>query len=660
MASSYEKKLTPEQVRASYRERFFVADLLPPILVDRLNAQGLIHSEKAKVAIKVDIPLWDERPPFAGPVNVLTLEWLPSSSSEWQRVAPSEDIPDDSTLPGSDFPLKRSIPLDIFSTYEGLFKFRYTVSNWNSGGERISPTINVIIDRTGPKWVDPESAMISVAEPVITDAVLTRDGGVKCVIPEFLEENDKDETMVAVAWLDRMPAEGEDINKFIVLYRALPTNREVLVPADKVTIYGSKTHYAIALLIDKAGNRGELSLPATVQVALGTLPSGLKDCTVPLADDGLIDRPDAAFPTKVHIESYTGYDSNDGIVVKWGKTTLARTSVGAHLPFPLKITVPWLLMVQEYDFASTTHVQPVDVDYQVLRGDYPFAPPNGITVDTDLSIPKPGHPDPDPIDPTLNLIEFLSSKGSDSKLTEGDIGEDATASVELFDRPNVGDTLTLYYKGDVVDSPDNPYVVDGSETPKQVIHFVIPWEVIELTPVMDDLPLYYTLTHADFGNPLESNRTIIDVLVEVVDLPEPEFPGTLINCNHLREKTAGSGEWGIFIHIPTSTHLKEGAEVTPKWQTYELDGTTLLPGTDHSEDLTVSLEQEQNGIDWFVPYTKCLKPTYRPPVSAGMGKMEYSITVRGNPVPSGTIELYVAVFETDGGSGNDHCVIPRP
>jgi hypothetical protein len=660
MASSYEKRLTPEQVRASYREQFFVADLSVPILVDRLDAQGLVHSDKLNAPLKIDIPLWDDRPPFSGPVNVLTMEWLPSSSTEYLPVVAPEDIAGPPAVPDTDFPLKRSIPLAIFSGYEGLFKFRYRVSNWNGGGERVSPAINVIIDRTGPKWVDPEHAMISIAEPVITDAVLARDGGVKCVIPDFTEDNSRADVMVAVAWLDRMPAEGEDIDKFIVLFRALPSNREVLVPATAVTNYGSKTQYAIALLIDKAGNRGELSLPATVQVALGTLPSALKPCTVPLAADGLVDRADAAFPTKVHIEPYTGFSESDGIVVTWGTKTLTRTSVGAHLPFPLMITVPWPHMRQEYDFASSTHVQSVDVNYEVLRGDYPFAPPNGIKVDTDFSIPKPGNPDPEPIDPTLSLIEFLSFSGSSTELVEGDIGEDATASIELFDNPEVGDTLTVYYNNVIVDSLDNPYEVDGTETPKQVIDFKIPWDVIKLNPVMDDLPLYYTLTNDDFGNPLESRRITIDVLVEVVDLPEPEFPDPYINCNNLREKTAGSGEWGIFIHIPTSNHLKEGAAVKPEWETYEFDDTTLIPGTEHTEDLTVSLEQEQSGIDWFVPYLKCLKPTYRPSISGGFGKLKYSITVRGNAVPSDTINLIVAVFEDNGGTGNDHCVIPRP
>jgi hypothetical protein len=91
------------------------------------------------------------------------------------------------------------------------------------------------------------------------------------------------------------------------------------------------------------------------------------------------------------------------------------------------------------------------------------------------------------------------------------------------------------------------------ENPNEVIDFVIPWSDIERTPVMEDLPIYYTLTHQDFANPQESNRTTIDVLVEVVDLPEPDFPAAdfpnnIANCSSLKRKVAGGTEWGIFVH----------------------------------------------------------------------------------------------------------------
>jgi hypothetical protein len=97
-----------------------------------------------------------------------------------------------------------------------------------------------------------------------------------------------------------------------------------------------------------------------------------------------------------------------------------------------------------------------------------------------------------------------------------------------------------------------------------------------------------------------------------------------------------------------------------EWQTYEFDGITPIDGTDHEETLTVSAEQQANGINWFVPYDKCLKPTYRPPISGGKGTVQYSLDVRGAPVSSDPSSVYVAVFESDGGPGNDHCVIPRP
>lgn len=664
MASSFER-LTAKQVRDNYREQFFVADLEKPTIVDAMagDPDGLIHKDKLGAALAVKIPLWDDRPP-KGRVNVLTLECLLSSSPEWVRIGAPEDIPWSGDLPDSAFPLDREIPLAVFNNYEGLLQFRYSVKNWNDDTERESPAVPVTIDRTGPLWADPEHAVIDIVEqPVITDAVLARDNGVFCVIPDFIEAKRAD-VWVHVAWLDRVPLPTEDIGQFIELSTLLPADRKVLVRADVVRRYGSKTQYAVAILIDKAGNRGEMSLPATVNVALGTLPSGLQPCTVPLAADGVIDRADAAFPTKVHIEDYTGSSDSDGIVVKWGAKELARTSVGAHKPFPLTITVPWPHLAAEYDFNSATHVQTVKVDYKVLRGDYPFDSPGAIDVDTDFARPGPGDPgvDPGPINPDLNLIEFESSLGSGTELVEGDIGEDAKASIKLFDNPKVGDTLTLYYNGAAILPA---YPVKGTEAPNEVIPFVIPWDDIKATPVMKDLPLHYTVTHADFANPQESLPTTIDVMVEIVDLPEPEFPAAdfpfdLVNCNSLRPKVAGSSEYGIFVHIPRSTYLKAGVEVELEWQSYEYDGTTPITGTDYEETVTVSDEQEANGVDWFVPYEKCLKPTYRPSLSGGTGIVKYSMEVRGTPVSSDPVDILVAVFEADGGPGNDHCEIPRP
>ncbi|MNC63362.1 hypothetical protein D3C75_1134800 [compost metagenome] len=128
----------------------------------------------------------------------------------------------------------------------------------------------------------------------------------------------------------------------------------------------------------------------------------------------------------------------------------------------------------------------------------------------------------------------------------------------------------------------------------------------------------------------------------------------------MRLKASGSTEYGIFVHIPKSTYLTAGVDVALEWQSYEYDGTTPIAGTDHKETVTVSADQQANGLDWFVPYEKCLKPTYKPPISSGWGIVKYSIEVRGTPVSSDPVDVIVAVFESDGGPGNDHCKIPRP
>lgn len=660
MASSFkEQQLTAEQVRIRYREKFSTAadPLGEATIVDAFpgDADGLIPITKIDSPLKVTIPLWTDRTEIPTIPDKLLLEYKHSGLPGYVPIGLEEEIP--SSVPDSEFPLSREIPLDIFKSFEGTFQFRYCVTDWNTN-RREAPDSPITIDRTGP--VRPGApAAIDVVQPLITDAVLTSDGGVRCVVPDFTEDK-KEFVKVAVGWMATLPEDEADFPDLVAFFNLLPSTREILVPKNFVTDIGSKIQYAVYFLFDKAGNRSEMSLPKSVQVALGELPSALQPCTVPLAYDGLIDRADAAYPTTVHIDSYTGWDMDDGIVIQWGKKTLARTPVSAHYPFPLKINMPWSHMAGEYDFDLITHVQPVDVDYTVLRGDYPTASPANITVDTDFAITGPENPNPEPINPDLELIQFESFSGSDKELTTDDIGEDAKGHIKLFETPVpvAGDTLTLYYNGTAVSSP--AYVVKGDETAGQEIPMVIPWGDIEKTLVMDDLPMYYTVTRTGFANPQESNRTTINVELEVVDLPEPTFPGPIINCPLLREDV--SGQWGIYVHIPTSNYLKEGVDVTLDWNSYEVDNSTELPGTKHTEVITVNADQENKGIDWFIPNDKCLKPTYRPPTSsAGYGKAIYSINVRGTLVSSDLVEVVIGMFEEyPAGSGNNHCQLTRP
>lgn len=655
------KQQAAEQVRIDYRKQLFKAreglDFAPPIVVDAFadDADGLVPITKINAPLKIKIPEWPDRPAPApiGPPrkNILYLDWKPTSSPEFLQFH-WEDVPDTTALPPFGF-LDREIPLSVFENYEGTFQLRYRVKAWNSHDETDSSPTPITIDRTGPLRPDYPKP-ITVHESLITTAILDRDGGVKCEIPDFAEDK-KEFVTVAVAWGDKPPPAEIDPGELAYL-GSLPADRQILVPKELVTPLGSNIHYVVYFLFDKAGNRSDMAFPVVeVMVALGNLPAGLGEPRVPLAADDLIDRLDANFPTKVEIDEYTNWNAYDGIVVKWGTTKLAETPVATHLPFPLKITVPWSHIEAEYDYDGV-HEQQTVVDYEVLRGKYPTPSPNPINVMVDLAIPGPEIPEgPGPINPDLVPIRFKSFSDSSTELTEADIGQPASGFIELYDDPEVGDTLTLYWNGEPVST--EPYEVDGNETPNKEIEIVIPWVDIEKTPVMSRLPMYYTVTHADFTNGQESDRTFVNVSVEVIDLEEPTFPDKdpdleLLNCFSLIEK---AGIWGIRVHIPASNYLKEGVEVHADWQTYGVDGTTPLPNTHFPETLTVSETDEREGIDWFIPYTEYLKPTYDTGDQFGYGTVKYTININGDDVSSDPVSITIAVFE-DGG----HCAIPRP
>lgn len=661
MARSYDASKA-EQVRKHYRESRFVAvDLSPPGLVDKIpgDADGLMPHDKVDAPLEIDIPLFSDRHSVVP--NLLTVEWLPASSSEYLFVS-EEDIPGSGTLPDDRFPLRKQLPLSLFENYEGKFEFRYRVRNWNDHTkERESPPVPVTIDRIGPIRPATPEAIVGVPALVTSD-ILTRDGGLKCEIPDFTEDK-KEFVWVVVGLMDKPPESAADFPALVVIDELLKSSREILIHEPYITAIGSKLQYLVYYLFDKAGNRSERSYDRSIQVALGELPSGLSSCEVPLADDdGFIDRADGAMPVKVHIPEYTDWQTTDGIVIEFGNQTLARTPVGAHLEFPLEITIPWWRVSAAYDFLAGGP-QDIQVDYRVFRGDYPTRSPAPTPATLILELPGPENPNPEPINPVLDVIRFLSFSLSDSELTIGDIDEDATAFFKLPDNVVANDVFTITYNNRVISSA--PYTVSGSEDPNQEVSRSIPWDDIKLTPVMTGLEMFYTFTRPGFVNPQESKRTAIDVLVEVVDLPEPLFPKAvdlgggykIFNCTSLEED---SGVWGVKVHIPVSNHLKEGVLVKFYWQTYGPDGTTPLPDTRIEEERQVSLAEESAGMDWFVAYETYLKPTYVPGTSSsGEGKAMYSLPVRGVDESSEWEDVIIGVFESTG-SGNDHCVIPRP
>ncbi|WP_314918733.1 hypothetical protein [Pseudomonas helleri] len=609
------------------------------------DPEGLILLKDSYTDLDIKVPIWTDRAPSDPFVNKLHLEWLPEGEAAWVNLK-SQDVP--ASVPDEDFPLKIKLDNHFFENRSGAFSIRYAVDHWAGTGSTNSFDTPLFIDRQSPQFVDVNPTI--EVDALVTDDLLAANGGVFCVIPDFTERH-KEDVLVAVAWLDKVvpeiPADTD-----LAFLGPLPLDRKILIPADKITPLGSGLHFVLCVLVDKAGNKSILTLPAQVAVALGKLPSDLADPRIPQADDG-IDRNDAFEQIKVLIDSITDYLPEDGIVIDWEGVLTDRISIEQLLPFPLAVPVPWLKMKALYDFVEGGD-QPVTVKYQVLRGVTP-TPSNDITVQTNFEFAGPPNPDePDPVNKDLDEVEIWGSSTTPNILVLADENLPATAKIRLYDNPAVGDTLTVYWDGNVLSSA--PYVVDGTQTPNQVIELEVPWADIVVNPINLQLPTFYTVTRAGLKNPQLSLPTDVNVQVVAIELPEAVFQrrymDTLLNCNSLVEK---GGVYGIEVLIPKSQYLVPGETIELFWRSYD-DEWSPIDGTYWEATHKVTEQEKEDGIMWFVPYTEYLLPTYGgSDHQFGFGQFLYRITIHGNATPSPQAQTMVAM---GAGAGGGSCEIP--
>ncbi|MFP3514884.1 hypothetical protein SB766_01565 [Pseudomonas sp. SIMBA_077] len=639
------KSKTSDPVKLLVEPKPTVVQIIPG------DADGLISLADSLKDLDVEIPLWSQKaPPGAPNPDVLYLEWLPEGEDNYVAVAEPELVP--GTVLAKDFPLKRTIPYRYFQNRTGSFKFRFRLDLW-MGSTAESEDTTILIDRLGPVFVDAEPQIV-VSEALITDVTLGRDKGVICEIPEFTELR-PEQVKAAVAWLDEIVDTLPDVGD-LDFFDLLPSNRLITIPEAKVRGLGSGLHYVMCVLIDKAGNQSTLTLPTKVMVALGALPTGLQPPKVPQADGDGITRQDASEGVKVHIESFSDYEDNDGIVIDWGGERTAPIAIAQLLPFDLKVPVPWSLMKGLYNF-TTGGDQSVDVKYEVLRGEHPIAS-GPITVPVNFAYTGPENPDePHPVNPLLEKVVIWGASTIQDTLVASDEGKDAKAKIKLYDSPTPGDVLTVYWNGVVLSSP--PYTVTGTESPNQEIELVVPWVDIAPNPINLKLPVYYTVAVPGSKNPQSSQSKDINVQAVSIMLPDPEYQvGSLgfYGCVSLIEN---NGEWGVEVLIPTSTYLTMGADVTLVWRSYYGDGLTEIVGAELIyPSYPVTVDEQNNGIRWFIPFEKHLKPTYGGnSAQYGYGRCQYQIVVNGKPILSTSTAVMIAMGR---GGAEDSCEIPPP
>lgn len=553
------------------------------------------------------------------------------------------------------FPLSVTIGKDhIGSWVDGPQVFSYKVKPWNGSAPTDSGTLDLIFDRVPPYGNNTPDPFPALGYDV-TDANIN---SVSVELPRYDTHAASDK--VYVYWLNHVPEDPSAVTPVITeVVDVLP--KTLNVPAEKIKAVGDGGVYVLYVLVDKAGNISRLSVPMSVGVAVGPLPSGLQDPVVPLAADGLIDQEDAWTGVVVEVPSFDNWKSTDWVQVKWGALELGWREIGSAPKFPLEFLVQPKQLWDQYGASSTGNVT-TNVSYELRRG---TVPQGSKDVDVDVNLEAIGPTDPgtdpewpDPVNPKLALAEIFG-KVSDTlnKLLPEDEKQDATLKVTIDAAFKEDDVFRFYWDDVHVFEIDHPLKAAdlGAE-----ISVEIPWSYIEARN-NGDVPVHYVVERPGVPNRPKSRSTIVNVEAIVLRPDAPEFlggnttpPEGWLTCGALydddnpspldpaiRVLIKGLGDYG----------LKAGDTLTMHWYAvHNLSGEEKIDDTVFDDPIVLT-EADLVELVWRVqPYDDYILPiyNYHATIHYGRGRVHYSFDLDGKPVNSEVAEQVVAMHDAAG------------
>lgn len=643
-----------EQARRDYKRSLAAQpknDLAPPVVVPMIagDPDGLLDATQITDSILVRIDDWNESPPVGA--ATVYLHWDRADSPQDDLLVGMQPVP-----VNAQFPIEIRISKDDY--LQGRLNLSYTVALF--GGNRpVSQVQQITLDTVAPYGTS-DPVALQLGSTVITDDYLEQNQDqLIATVPDYADQEPGD--TLYFYWLTDVPDDPAAIPPTlgpldVGVSKEIHITREILEHA------GNGQCLGFYVLRDKAGNISRISHYVEATVALGPLPENFQDPLVPLANDGRIDRDDAHTGVVVRIPGFDNAKNGDKILVTWGATELEAYPVGPNPVFPMDVQVPWSALQENYDFDDTGNSgdQQLTVSYQVSRGVLIFpevAPKTEVTVN--LQVVGPENPDePSPVNPDLTPLIVRGASDRDNELIIDDAGQDATAHIILYEGASAGDYIWVYWGEDRV--PDF-YVVQESDAPGNEVEINIPWTMIERFGNDPALPVHYIITDQAEVNYQASAPTSVSVKVAVISFPAPQFPhaeeidgNTFLNCASIR--TVG-GDHGVYVHVPPDgKYLKAGLEVVMTWWVSEYPTGTPIPATEFSELITMTTEQEVNGITWFVhPYEDYILPAFTDTTSQyGLAHVQFMVIVGGEAVWSDHAEAIVALMMGGGAS----CPLP--
>ncbi|WP_110948245.1 hypothetical protein [Pseudomonas bohemica] len=545
------------------------------------------------------------------------------------------------------FPLQLTLPVDA-TLGAGRHSLTFTANVQGNG--TISEPLPIYIDQLAPNSGQ-AGAVVTLPEEVESDGItkeyLDANGFVLVTVPAYRESKIGD---VVELYFGRSNEGAARVGTQTRADTSTPVTFE-LTPGLIGDQEGPK--FLFYKLTDRVGNVGPDSNYKPIRVVLTPAPANLKPLTVPLAlpspGDDLIDIEDARTGVQAQIEAYTNSLPGDRIVVTWDGQEVSGDVAATG---PTFVTIPYTVLLNGDPGEKT-----VDVTYRIERGDLNYPEPTTVQVNVDLRLPGPTDPEnPGPVNDALELVTVLGAvSATPNKLTTEDAGEDATASVLIYDYYKPGDVVQLYWAGTAVPDSGDPavpggiYVVTGSEDAEFQIEFSIPWAVIEAAGNSDAIPVHYSIAHPSVNDAVVlSGNQPVEVAVMTVTLPaitflhlDPDFG--LLNCGSLRRHA--TLEWVAELSVDGGEPKLAGQLLT-----FDFVGTAGAGGQDATFKFTFTPtpEQANNGFVVYLPYD--------PPLITlrdGTGSISYTASIDGIPASSANTD--VDVWMGRAGAGAPTC-----
>ncbi|KDN97638.1 hypothetical protein [Pseudomonas donghuensis] len=400
--------------------------------------------------------------------------------------------------------------------------------------------------------------------------------------------------------------------------RIIDVNAPIIVQYDAMLVResGSGPHKAYYRLEDRTGNRGPKSEDQGLEVVLDELPGALPDPRVPRFDaDGLIDLEDAQTGVEVHIDAITDAQAGDQVQAYWRGLPLRLITLSDNQQWPLRAPVSWAILAAG-GFAAPF----VDRVHYTWRRSGALLTSATLWVDVDLTVAGPP-PGPDPVNPLLQpaVVKGLTA---DNVLTGADVGLDAHVEIRLYDNPQTGQVLELFW-GSHLQAVDR-YEVKAEDVGGQLIVLSVPWAIIHGVGNSPALPMQYTTFNG--VNRQRSPVTPVRVEVRVI---EGLAPATFPDADRNQWINCSNQPWlGVRVEIPKDSQFQVDDKITLHWEgDYGQIGNNPIPGTQASFEHVLTredLESEQGYIFTVLPYDPLIKLAAREDGRGG-GNVRYRL-----------------------------------